>query len=94
MNGLYDEVRVALHAIWNRRWIALAVAWIVAILGWLAVSQMPNRYESKARVFVQMGQVLPSKIGMMRSRITTHGGTAIEVNNASACWPSVAIITV
>ena len=64
MNGLYDELRIALHAIWNRRWIALAAAWVVAILGWLAVSQMPNRYESKARVFVQMGQVLPSKIGI------------------------------
>jgi polysaccharide chain length determinant protein (PEP-CTERM system associated) len=64
VNGLYDEVRIALHAIWNRRWIALAAAWLVAILGWLAVSQMPNRYESKARVFVQMGQVLPSKIGI------------------------------
>ncbi len=64
MNGLYDEIRLALHAIWTRRWLALAVAWGVAILGWLAVSQMPNRYESKARVFVQMGQVLPSKIGI------------------------------
>ncbi|MES2096305.1 MAG: XrtA system polysaccharide chain length determinant [Pseudomonadota bacterium] len=64
MNGLYDEVRLALHAIWNRRWLALAVAWGVAILGWLVVSQMPNRYEAKARVYVQMGTVLQSKIGI------------------------------
>ncbi|HEX4693940.1 XrtA system polysaccharide chain length determinant [Sphingomonas sp.] len=64
MNSLYDELRVALHAIWTRRWLALAVAWGIAILGWLVVSQMPNRYEAKARVFVQMGQVLPAKIGI------------------------------
>ena len=64
MNGLYDEIRVAMHAVWQRRWLALAVAWAIAILGWLVVSQLPNRYEAKARVFVQMGQVLPSKIGI------------------------------
>ena len=27
MAGLFDELRVLLHGIWNRRWIALAVAW-------------------------------------------------------------------
>ena len=27
MNGIYDEARVALHAIWTRRWLALAIAW-------------------------------------------------------------------
>jgi polysaccharide chain length determinant protein (PEP-CTERM system associated) len=64
VNGLYDEVRIALHAIWNRRWLALAVAWGVAILGWLVVSQMPNSYESKARVYVQMGQTLSTKVGI------------------------------
>lgn len=64
MNGLYDELRLAAHAIWTRRWLALAVAWGVALLGWLAVSQMPNRYEAKARVFVQMSSALPAKIGI------------------------------
>ena len=33
MNGIYDEVRIALHAIWTRRWLALAVAWGVCVLG-------------------------------------------------------------
>ena len=46
MNGIYDEGRLALHAIWTRRWLALAVAWGVCVLGWLVVSQMPSRYES------------------------------------------------
>jgi len=59
VNGLYDELRIAIHAVWRRRWLALAVAWAIAILGWLAVSQMPNRYESRARVFVQFSSVLP-----------------------------------
>jgi len=64
VNGLYDEIRIAMHAVWHRRWLALAVAWVIAILGWLAVSQLPNRYEAKARVFVQVSSALPAAIGM------------------------------
>ncbi|OYY89155.1 MAG: chain-length determining protein [Sphingomonas sp. 28-66-16] len=64
MNGLYDEVRLALHAIWTRRWIALGVAWAVCVLGWLVVAQIPNSYGSRARVSVQMQSILPGKIGI------------------------------
>lgn len=64
MNGLFDEVRIALHTIWLRRWIALAVAWGVAVLGWAVVAQIPNSYESRARVFVQMNTILPNAVGI------------------------------
>lgn len=64
MNGLYDEIRVMAHQIWKRRWLALAVAWAVCVLGWLFVSMIPNRYESEARVYVQMQSLLPDKIGV------------------------------
>lgn len=60
MNGLWEEIRIALHSIWTRRWLGLAVAWGVCVLGWLVVSQVPSRYESRARVFVQMRSVLPA----------------------------------
>ena len=67
MGGIIDEARVALHAIWTRRWIALAVAWAVCIAGWLVVSQIPSRYDSKARVFVQMRSVLPAGADSMQA---------------------------
>jgi polysaccharide chain length determinant protein (PEP-CTERM system associated) len=54
MNSLYDEIKVALHSVWKRRWLALLVAWGVCLLGWLFVSMMPNRYESEARVSVEL----------------------------------------
>jgi uncharacterized protein involved in exopolysaccharide biosynthesis len=60
MGSLYDELRAALHAVWMRRWIALAVAWAMCLAGWLVVSQMPNSYESRARIFVQLRQILPT----------------------------------
>lgn len=59
MDGLYDELKLSLHAIWQRRWIALMVAWAICLAGWLVVSQIPNSYQSTARVFVQLRQVLP-----------------------------------
>ena len=60
MGSLYDEIRAAIHAVWMRRWIALAVAWGLCLAGWLVVSQMPSKFESHARVFVQLRQILPT----------------------------------
>ncbi len=59
MNGLYDEFRVAVHSVWTRRWLVLAVAWGICILGWLAIASIPNRYDSRARLLVDVNQILP-----------------------------------
>ncbi len=64
MPSLYDELLIALHGVWNRRWLALAVAWGVCVAGWLAVSLIPNAYESKAKVFVATQSVIQDKIGI------------------------------
>lgn len=61
MGGLWEEVRTAVHGVWQRRWLAAAVAWTLCLLGWLVVSQIPNQYESRARVFVQLRQILPGE---------------------------------
>lgn len=63
MNSLYDEFRVALHSVWTRRWLVLAVAWGICILGWLAVASIPNRYDSRARLLVDINQILPDDTG-------------------------------
>lgn len=64
MTNIYEEVRIALHGIWIRRWIALGIAWGVCMLGWLVVAMVPNSYESKARIFVQIDDVLADQIGI------------------------------
>ena len=64
MDGLYDQFRIALHQVWRRRWLAMAVAWGVAVLGWLVIALIPNSYEAKARLFVQMQSILPNQIGI------------------------------
>ena len=64
MNSIYDELRAAIHSVWNRRWLALAVAWGVCLLGWLVVAMVPNSYESRARIFVQLDDALAEQIGI------------------------------
>ena len=63
MDGLYEQFRLAAHAVWVRRWFALAVAWGIALVGWLAVALFPNSYEARARIFVEPPKALPSAMG-------------------------------
>ena len=64
MNELFEELRAALYSVWHRRWIALGVAWGVCLLGWLVVALIPNTYESKARIFVDVDDVLSEQLGI------------------------------
>ncbi|MCK0128247.1 XrtA system polysaccharide chain length determinant [Erythrobacter sp. F6033] len=64
MNEIIEELRTALYSVWHRRWIAIAVAWGICLLGWLAVSTIPNSYESKARIYVDVDDVLSEQLGL------------------------------
>ena len=64
MNQLLEELRAGIWAIWNRRWLALGVAWATCLLGWLVVALIPNSYESETRIFVQLDDVLAEQIGI------------------------------
>jgi polysaccharide chain length determinant protein (PEP-CTERM system associated) len=44
--------------LWRRKWIALGVCWVAAILGWTGVTFMPRSYESDARAFVDVNGLL------------------------------------
>jgi polysaccharide chain length determinant protein (PEP-CTERM system associated) len=43
---------------WRRRWIGLAIAWIVAVVGGVAVFETPDRYEASARIYVDTQSIL------------------------------------
>ena len=75
MHAIYEEIRVALHNVWRRRWLALAVAWAVSLLGWLMIGFIPNTYESKASVFVDTKTSLP---GQVQSDLSTQRRDRLE----------------
>ncbi|HEX8535681.1 MAG TPA: chain-length determining protein, partial [Allosphingosinicella sp.] len=64
MDGLYDQLRIAVHTVWVRKWLALGVAWGLCLAGWLVIALIPNSYESKARVFAEMQSILPQQVGI------------------------------
>ena len=64
MNELIEDLRSAVYSVWHRRWMALAVAWGVCILGWLVVAMIPNSYEARARIYVDLDDVLSAQIGI------------------------------
>lgn len=72
MNEVFDQLRSALYSVWHRRWLALAVAWAVCVLGWLAVALIPNSYESRARIYVQLEDVLADQLDIA-------GGTEADI---------------
>jgi polysaccharide chain length determinant protein (PEP-CTERM system associated) len=59
---LLTEAKRYVKAAWRHRWKALALAWVVCIIGWLVVYKLPDRYEASARLYadadVILGQVL------------------------------------
>lgn len=54
VNQVIDELRGA----WRFRWLAMGLAWLVCLAGWLFVFAMPDMYEATAKVFVDTRTVL------------------------------------
>jgi polysaccharide chain length determinant protein (PEP-CTERM system associated) len=58
MNDVFVQIFSYAAGIWRRRWYMLAVAWLVCGAGWTAVASLPDRYESSARIYVDMDTML------------------------------------
>jgi polysaccharide chain length determinant protein (PEP-CTERM system associated) len=52
VNPLVTEVLDEVRGAWRFRWLAFATATVLALVGWVAVFSLPDRYEAEARVFV------------------------------------------
>ena len=58
MNELIGQFSTIADDMWRRRWIGLAVAWLIAIVGAVVLWLTPDRYETTARVYVDTQTVL------------------------------------
>lgn len=52
MNALFEKIYDELHSAWRFRWWALMAAAVVAVVCWITVFSLGDRYEASARVFV------------------------------------------
>ena len=65
MNEFTRQAAILAGSVWQHRWMAIAVAWIVALAGALVVWVVPERHEARARVYVDTQTVLrPMMVGL------------------------------
>lgn len=58
MQEILQQVFALLRGIWKFRWPGLVVAWVVAVVGVVAVWKIPDQYEATARIFVDTDSIL------------------------------------
>jgi polysaccharide chain length determinant protein (PEP-CTERM system associated) len=58
MNHAVEKVVDELRGAWRFRWLAMCLAWVVCIFGWLFVFSMPDMYQATAKVYVDTRTVL------------------------------------
>lgn len=58
MEDLRTLLRRFSYGLWRKRWVAIAVAWLLCVGGWFGVAAIPNQYEAAARIYVDADAVL------------------------------------
>jgi polysaccharide chain length determinant protein (PEP-CTERM system associated) len=58
MQEILAQVFSYVWGVWRHRWLALAIAWVVAIAGWIWVWQLPEAYVASARIYVDTNSLL------------------------------------
>jgi polysaccharide chain length determinant protein (PEP-CTERM system associated) len=58
MDQLLSQIFGYLNGMAHYRWSALLIAWLVAILGWIFVYAIPDQYQSKAVVHIDVDSVM------------------------------------
>jgi len=46
------QVRTYLLGAWHYRWTAMAIAWAVCAVGWIAIAFIPNQFQAVAKIYV------------------------------------------
>jgi polysaccharide chain length determinant protein (PEP-CTERM system associated) len=58
MHEILSQVLGYLRGIWRFRWLVVAVAWAVSMVGWGYAAALPDEYRSSAKVFVDTRTML------------------------------------
>jgi len=58
MQQTLAQLRIYVKEIWQYRWHAAIVAWLICIGGWIGLYFYPNRFEATARVYVDTQSIL------------------------------------
>lgn len=77
MRELYEQLLSYINGIWRYRWFMMLVIWVVCIVGWGVVYQLPDKYESAARVQVDTQSMLQPLLRGLT--ITTNASQRVQL---------------
>ncbi len=63
MNLVVEQLLGYARSVWRRRWLVLIVAWLVAMVSWVWIYSLENRYKAQARVYVDTQSMLKPLLG-------------------------------
>jgi polysaccharide chain length determinant protein (PEP-CTERM system associated) len=87
MENLTAQLISTLKGIWKYRWQTISISWFIAIVGWVIVFNIPDVYQSSARIYIDTQSVLrPLMSGMvmtpnLEQQITIMSHTLISRPN-------------
>lgn len=58
MDQIFAQIMEYIRGTWRYRWLALALAWLVACVGWAYVYNLPDQYRASARVYLDTQSLL------------------------------------
>lgn len=77
MNEVYQQLVSILYGVWRKRIVAITIAWIICVVGWVFVAQIPDRYESEARIHVDAEAFLKPLLGRMAVQNNVYNQVAM-----------------
>jgi polysaccharide chain length determinant protein (PEP-CTERM system associated) len=69
---LSEQALIYARQFWRYKWLSVAVAWLVCMIGWPVVSLIPPKYESSARVYVDVDQYLTALLRGLATNVDPH----------------------
>ena len=58
MQEILEQIIGYLKGVWNKRWYAMLVAWIVCLAGWAFVFQIPDQFQSTGKLYIDTQSLL------------------------------------
>jgi len=58
MKEQLDKFLADVQGAWRYRWHALIVIWVLSLIGWFVVFTLPDRYETRAQIYVDTTSIL------------------------------------
>ncbi len=58
MQELIEQLLGYLKGIWNKRWYAMAIVWIICLAGWGYIYKMPDQFQSTGKLYIDTQSLL------------------------------------